>query len=241
MLKIIFFNPFYNALVFLVSWMPAQNVGLAIITLTVLVKVAIFPIYRRSIQTNLKLKEMGPEIEILKKKYANDKVLQSQKIMDFYRQNNINPVSGFLVILIQIPIFITLYYVFRSDLETHLSSLYSFISFPTHPNTQFLGLFDLNDLKNYPFAFLTALTQFIQTKLTLPVPVKTQGSKKALGEGTFAEDLSRSMSLQMTYVMPIIIGFFATTLPAAVALYWITSNTIHIIMELLWRKKKTSP
>ncbi|MEK7091861.1 MAG: YidC/Oxa1 family membrane protein insertase, partial [Patescibacteria group bacterium] len=167
-------------------------------------------------------------------KYTEDKVVQSQKIMELYRQNQINPLSGFLVILIQIPIFITLFYVFQSNLETNLSSLYSFIPFPSHPNSQFLGLFDLNGLRNYLFAILTALTQFIQTKLTLPTPT---GPKKALGEGTFAEDLSRSMGLQMTYVMPVFIGFIALTLPAAVSLYWITSNTMHIVMELLWRRK----
>jgi YidC/Oxa1 family membrane protein insertase len=234
MLKTLFFNPFYNALVALIGIMPAQDIGLAIITLTVLVKVIIFPIYRQSIQTNLKLKEISPEIEALKKKYADDKVVQSQKIMELYRQNQINPLSGFIVILIQIPIFITLYYVFRSNLSSHLDSLYSFIHFPTHANANFLGLFDLNGAKNYLFAVLTALTQFIQTKLTLPAPT---GPKKAIGEGTFSEDLSRSMNLQMTYLMPIVIGFIAVSLPAAVSLYWITSNSIHIVMEVLWRRK----
>lgn len=237
MLKTIFFNPFYNALVLLVGFMPAQDIGLAIITLTVLVKIAIFPIYRQSIQTNLKLKEIGPEIEALKKKYADDKMVQSQKIMEAYKLNNINPLSGFVVILIQIPIFITLYYVFSSNLDLHLDSLYSFIHFPSHSNVHFLGFFDLNVTKNYLFAILTALTQFIQTKLTLPAA--PAGPKKALGEGSFAEDLSRSMNLQMTYVMPVFIGFIAISLPAAVSLYWITSNSIHIAMELLWRKKKT--
>lgn len=236
MLKTIFFNPFYNTLVLLVGFMPAQDVGLAIITLTVLVKVLIFPIYRQSIKTSLKLKEIGPEIEALKKKYAADKVVQSQKIMEAYKQNNINPLSGFVVILIQIPIFITLYYVFSSNLNLHLDSLYSFIHFPAQPNVHFLGFFDLNVTKNYLFAFLTGLTQFIQTKLTLPAPT---GPKKAIGEGSFADDLSRSMNLQMTYVMPVFIGFIAISLPAAVSLYWITSNSIHIAMELLWRKEKT--
>jgi membrane protein insertase Oxa1/YidC/SpoIIIJ len=137
--------------------------------------------------------------------------------------------------LIQIPVFITLFYVFRNDLNVHLDSLYSFVQFPSHPSQHFLGLFDLNVNKNYVLALLTGLTQFIQTKLTLPVSPK---AKTELGQGSFADDLTRSMSLQMTYVMPIFIAFIATTLPAAVSLYWVTSNTISIVLELWWRKRQ---
>ncbi|KKR13861.1 MAG: Membrane protein insertase, YidC/Oxa1 family [Candidatus Woesebacteria bacterium GW2011_GWA1_39_21b] len=240
MLKTIFFNPVYNAFVFLVDIIPGHDLGLAIIILTVLIKVAIYPLYQKAIITNLKLKEANPQIEELKKKYQNDKNEQARQIMAFYKKNGINPFSGFLVILIQIPIFLTLFYVFRGDIGVHLDSLYSFVSAPTDSNNLFLGWFNLYDSKNYLFAVLTGLTQFFQTKLTLPAQSPVAKEKKD-GQPSFAEEFGRSMNMQMLYIMPVVIVFIATSLPAAVSLYWITSNTLSIALELFYRRhlKKT--
>lgn len=238
MLKTIFFNPIYNIFVALVNIIPGHNLGLAIILLTLITKLAIYPLYRRSIITNLRLKELNPEIEALKKKYKNDKSEQAKQILELYQHNGINPFSGFLVVLIQIPVFLTLYYVFLGDINSHLSSLYSFVSAPSDLNKVFLGIFNLSANKNYLFAILTGLTQYLQARLTLP---PSSSTKPALGnERNFSEELSRSMNNQILYIMPLMIAFISATIPAAVSLYWITSNTISIILELVYRKKKDS-
>ena len=235
MLKTIFFNPIYNVYVVLVNIIPGHDLGLAIILLTVLFKLAIYPLYRQAILTSLRLKEINPQLEELKKRYKDDKTLQAKKMMELYKSNNINPLSGFWVIIVQIPIFLTLFYVFRGDITAHFSSLYSFVPAPTVFNKLFLGIFDLSANKNYLFAVLTGLTQYYQTKLTLPAPSPAPING---GERSFADDFGRSMNTQMLYVMPVIIVFVSATVPAAVCLYWIASNTMSIVLELVYRKKK---
>ena len=235
MLKTIFFNPIYNVYVVLVNIIPGHDLGLAIILLTVLFKLAIYPLYRQAILTSLRLKEINPQLEELKKRYKDDKTLQAKKMMELYKSNNINPLSGFWVIIVQIPIFLTLFYVFRGDITAHFSSLYSFVSAPTVFNKLFLGIFDLSANKNYLFAVLTGLTQYYQTKLTLPAPSPAPING---GERSFAEDFGRSMNTQMLYVMPVIIVFVSATVPAAVCLYWIASNTMSIVLELVYQNKK---
>ncbi|KKT62105.1 MAG: 60 kDa inner membrane insertion protein, partial [Candidatus Giovannonibacteria bacterium GW2011_GWA1_44_29] len=97
MLKTIFFNPIYNVYVVLVNIIPGHDLGLAIILLTVLFKLAIYPLYRQAILTSLRLKEINPQLEELKKRYKDDKTLQAKKMMELYKSNNINPLSGFWV------------------------------------------------------------------------------------------------------------------------------------------------
>ncbi|MFA6416243.1 MAG: YidC/Oxa1 family membrane protein insertase [Candidatus Paceibacterota bacterium] len=235
MLKTIFFNPIYNVYVVLVNIIPGHDLGLAIILLTVLFKLAIYPLYRKAIITNLRLKEINPQLEEIKKKYKDNQTEQAKKMMELYKNNNINPFSGFWVIIVQIPIFLTLFYVFRGDINSHLSSLYSFVQAPENFNKLFLGIFDLSANKNYLFAVLTGLTQYYQTKLTLPAssPAPTNGAERS-----FADDFGRSMNTQMLYVMPVVIAFVSASVPAAVCLYWITSNTMSIVLELIYQKKK---
>lgn len=234
MLKTIFFDPLYNLLVLLTNLLPGGDLGLAIIILTVLVKVIIFPLYRKSLETQMRMREIEPLINEIKQKYSHDKTTQAQKTMEVYQQNKINPFSGILVLLIQFPIVIALFYLFKDNLSAHLSSLYSFIHFPELVNESFLGLINLNQ-RSYLLAILTGLTQYWQTSISLP---KTTKPNKPLGENSFKEDLLHSMNLQMRYGMPIFIVFIAITLPAAVSLYWVTSNIISSLMELYLKKQR---
>lgn len=229
MFNAIFYQPLYNALVFLSSVVPGHDVGLAIIVLTILVRVVLFPLYQKSAATQLNLKKVEPEIAKIKEKYT-DKQVQAEKLMEIYRVNKINPFVGIVVLLIQLPIVIALFWVFKGDFQFNPDLLYSFVSVPSSVGTHFLGLIDMTT-KNIILAILVGVTQFIQMQISLPKIAKKENGK----EPNLQEDFARSMNLQMKYFMPVFIGFIATGLASAVSLYWVTTNIFSIFQELYVR------
>lgn len=232
--KTIIFVPLYNLLVWLTSVIPGADLGLAIILLTILVKIVIFPLYSTSVRTQIKMKAVEGEIKAIKEKYKENIPEQSRLTMELYRREKINPFSSFLVLLIQIPIIISLYYVFQESFTIQKDLIYSFISIPGYINTSFLGLINLTIGHNYILALLTGLTQYLQVTLSLPKREKANGNKK---EASFGQDLAKSMDFQMRYAMPVLTAFIAFTLPAAISLYWVTSNTFSAIYEVVVIKK----
>lgn len=177
------------------------------------------------------MKILQPQMNDLKEKYKDKQDVYAKELMSFYKENKLNPFSSVLFMLIQIPIIITLYYVFyRSNLPVIDNNiLYSFVHAPDFVSMHFLG-FDISQTKNYLFAFLAGLTTFFQTYLSMP-PTPEKKDKPSFGD-----DLARSMSVQMKFILPIMIFFIASRLSGVIALYWITSNMFTIGQELYMRK-----
>lgn len=230
--KITLYEPLYNALVFLSSIVPGNDLGVAIILLTVLVKIVLYPLYHKTLITQHKMREINPTLKEIKNNKQLSKEEQTKKILALYKEHGLNPFTGFFVLLIQLPIVITLFYVFKDSLSLHPDLLYSFTKVPETLNIVFLNIFDITQ-RSYIFAILAGLTQFFQIKLSIPPLPKPEKDKPR----SFEEDFQRSMNLQMRYFMPIVIVFVSFTLPAAIALYW-TSNNILGIFHELWVKKK---
>lgn len=227
----IFVTPLYNGFIFLISIAPGADVGLAIIVFTVLVRFILFPLSRKSVETQFMMREYDSEIQRIKERHKDDKRAQAEAVMQFYREKNLNPLSGFFFILIQIPIIFALYHIFlRSGLPTvDASVLYGpvqdFVGASITPAMHILGFFDLSE-KSYILALLCGVSQFYQMQVALP---KTTPKKSG---ATFADDLARSMNMQMKYVFPVVAGFIAYSLSGVVALYWTTSNLFSIGQEL---------
>lgn len=218
--------PLYNGLIFLVDVMPAHDVGLAVIALTVAVRVILFPLSRRAIETQAAMRDVAPDIEKLKEKYKDKQEEQARAIFALYREKKIRPFSSFFLILLQLPILFGLYWVFwRGGLPSiDPGLLYSFIPQPEAVNMQFLGIFDMGG-RSIVLAAVAGLTQLVYARLSM-------GPRKPhKGEASFSTDLARSMDLQMRFVLPVMIGVIAYTVSAAVPLYWITSNTFMIVQE----------
>jgi len=227
----IFYQPLYNALVLLTNILPFHDLGLAIVILTILVRFILFPFSHRSVVTQRKMKKIEPEVNKLKEKFKKNKEEQTRQIMALYREHGISPFSGFLMLLIQFPVFIALYMILRQGTEANQQFLYSFISFPQHINTVFLGLVDISK-SSYVISFLAAASQFFQVKLSMPAV------KKAVsGSGSFKDELQKSMGIQMKYIMPVLIFFIAQRFSSGMALYWTTSNIFAILHEIIVAKK----
>lgn len=226
--KLTLFIPLYNALAFLSTIVPRNDIGLAIVFLTLVVKIALSPLQHKASKTQSKMKVIEPEL--VKIKQNEDKEEQAKQIMELYKHHGINPFTSILLLFIQIPIIISLFYVFKSGFQLNLDILYPFVPKPTNINTLFLGLLDIHQ-KSYILAILVGLTQFVQMKLAIPPLPKDSGKEKSL-----SGDFARSMNLQMRYVMPAMIVFIAASLPSAISIYWITSNLFAVVHELMVRK-----
>jgi len=231
--NLVVYNPLYNALAVLINLIPWADAGVIIVIFTIFVRLILFPLSKASVRTQIKMKEIEPELARLKEQYKDNKQKQAEEMMVLYRKNQINPFSGFFLILIQIPIIIALYYIFLKGGLPNIQAdlLYSFVTVPSPVSMNFLGFFDIAT-KSMILALLAGVSQFFQVRLSMP-PIKKDPNAKP----SFGQDLAKSMNLQMRYVMPIIITLVAYSVSGAVALYWITSNLFTIGQEIVVRKQ----
>lgn len=217
----IFYEPLYNVLIFLTGVIP--DIGFAVITLTVLVKLLLYPLQSRAIKGQIALKEIQPEIDLIKQKFPN-KEEQAKETFALYKDRKINPFSGCFLVLVQIPIIIALYQVFLKGFD-HTGILYGFITAPESVNTVFLGILDLSK-KSLVLAILAGVTQFFQARLSLS---RTQ--TPTTNDQSFQGQFTKSMNMQIKYILPVFIGVVAYQVSGAVALYWTTSNLFGVFQE----------
>jgi len=221
--RMFFYKPLYNALVFLVDVLPNNSLFFAVIILTIIVRLILYPLAKKAIRTQVNTKKLQPLLKDLKKQYP-DKQEQAKATMALYKEHKVNPFSSFLLLLLQFPVIIALYWVFRDGgIEFDPELLYSFINLPEQMNLTSFGI-NLGD-KNIILAILTGLAQFIYLK-------KAQGMKTEKDpNATDQENMMMMVQKSMKFSMPIMIGIFAYMLGGAVALYWVTSNIFMIVQE----------
>lgn len=234
------YEPIYNALIFIINNVTFGDVGFAIIIVTIIVKVALFPLTRKSARSQILMKKMEPELKKIKQDFPN-KEEQAKKTMELYKKYKTNPFSGCLVVLLQMPVIFALYYVFYKGLTIDESLIYSFIQVPTNLSTNFLGIFELSE-KSLFFGILTGLSQFVQGYLaspSKPKQIEVIKDKELIkdNKSDFQDQLSESMQMNVRYILPIFIGFIAWKISAAVALYWTVSNIFTIVQEWYIRRK----
>jgi len=231
-----FYSPLYNGLIWFINIMPWHSVALAVVFFTCIIKVILFPLSQKSVKTQFEMKKIEPEINEIKIKYKDDKKIQAEKTMALYKERGINPFSGVLLMIIQFPVLIALYYVFLNGGLPNIDheTIYSFTKIPDIINMNLFGV-SVGD-KSIIFALLAAITQFFQMQITIP---KTPKKDKQNDPKTpsFKDELAKSMSMQMKYVMPIIIFFIAKSFPVVVSLYLVTSSLFAIGQELYVRKQ----
>ena len=228
----VFYLPLYNALVLILSVVPGANVGVAIILLTLVVRGALLPLSHKSVTSQAKMRSLAPHLEKLKEKHKDDKQEQARKTMELYKEHGINPFSGCLLVLVQLPIIFALYFVFFKGLPSlNAEHLYSFVHLPTAVSMMFLGI--LLSKKSIIFAVFAAVTQYFQIKLSIPPMAPAEKGAKP----SFKDDFARSFNVQMRYMLPVIVFGISYSISAAVALYWTTSNLFSIAHELYVKRK----
>ncbi|MBI4039830.1 YidC/Oxa1 family membrane protein insertase [Candidatus Daviesbacteria bacterium] len=250
----VFFAPVVNLLVLLVHGLNFLHIpgalGLAIVLLTVIIRLAVWPFMSSQIKSAKKMAELKPKLDELKLKHKGDKQAISKAQMELYKEHGVNPAGGCVPALVQLPVIIALYQAIMgffngsAGLDSLNSTLYPFIvKFDKAPDPHFLFF----DLTKKPADFgtigifvltipvITALLQFVQSKMMTPAPVKAypSDSPKEKKEKGSTDEAIGALQLLIVYLLPLMIGYFAFTFPIGLALYWNTFSVLGIIQQYL--------
>ena len=246
-------HPILNALVifytiFLSIGLPGA-LGLSIILLTVVIRLALWPLTATQLKSTQKMAALRPHMDRIKEEHGHDKVRHQQEISKLYKEHGVNPLAGCLPLLLQIPVFIALYQVLLRVVDLNngdfLGRINSQLYFQWQhleklPSTNFFGLGLASKPNEWAqvgifilaIPIITGILQYIQSKMLTPEQAKTKAivkkdSKKKEG----MEDTMASMQSQMTLIMPLMIAFFAYGFPVGLSLYWNTFTIIGIIQQ----------
>ncbi|MBL7021973.1 membrane protein insertase YidC [Patescibacteria group bacterium] len=231
----ILYEPLFNILMFFYNVVPIKDIGFSIILITILVRLLLYPLSKSSIQSQKKLQELKPQIDELKAKHKDDKEAFGKATMELYKREKINPASSCLPLLIQLPILIAVYQVFRLGLSNEsFDVLYSFIAHPGTINSMFLGFVNLAE-PNTILAVLAGASQYVQSKMIMNIKGE-EGKPKEKKEGN---EIMDSMGKQMLYMMPLFTVFIGMSLPSGLVLYWLISIVLTVLQQyLIFSKKK---
>jgi YidC/Oxa1 family membrane protein insertase len=224
------FIPIYNLLIGFVHVLPNGDLGLAVVCVTLVVKTVTAPLSISALKTQRAMKLLEPQLKALREKYKNDKEQQAKELFALYRENGVRPFASLFSVLIQIPVLISLFFVFQSEARSGINPdlLYSFVAMPEVVSPLFLGLISVAG-SSILLAVLAAGAQFLQAFYAIPVP-------KAVKDGSMQDEFARAISIQARYVLPLIMGVVAYA-SGAIALYFITSSLFAIAQEFYIRTK----
>lgn len=229
------YQPIFNLFVWLYAFIP--DVGAVILLVTLIVKLVLYPLTHKSIKAQKELSELQPKLEELKKKYKGDQQTLAQETMKLYKEHKVNPFGSCLPLLVQLPIFLALYWVFQAGLTSNdFSMLYGFVPNPGNINPLTVGGLDLSK-PNVVLALLAGLAQYWQAKMMI-----SKRPPKNAGEGSKDEDMAAMMNKQMLYFMPLLTVFIGFSFPGGLALYWLFSTVFTIIQQyVLFHKQNNTP
>lgn len=229
----ILYRPIFNLLVFIYNILPGHDFGVAIIVLTILIRVIFVPLSIKTLRSQRDLAKLQPKIKELQAKFKNDKQALGQATMALYKEHQVNPFSGCLPLLIQIPILLALYSAFRSGLDPKsLGNLYSFVGNPGIIKEVSLGFINLAH-KSPVLAVLAGVFQWAQSYLAAKntAPGKDQAK---------LDQTSLMMNRQMLYFFPVMVIIISWNLPTGLVIYWVVT-TLFSIGEQLYIKKRYAP
>jgi YidC/Oxa1 family membrane protein insertase len=200
------------------------NFGLAILVVTVLMKLLLFPLANKSYASMSKMKKLQPEMERIKTEFPDDRMKQQQAIMEMYKKEKVSPVSGCLPVLIQIPIFFAVYKVILTTIELRHAPFYGWIQDLAAPDpTSLFNLFGLipwdppQILMLGIWPILMGITMWVQMRLNPAPPDPVQAA--------------------MFNWMPLLFTFMLSSMPAGLVIYWTWSNLLSILQQSYIMKK----
>lgn len=240
----LFYQPIFNALVYIISVMPGNNLGLAIIFLTIFIRLLLFFPAQRGLESQRRLQELQPRIKKLQEKYKNNQQKLAQETFALYKEYKVNPLGSCLPLVIQLPILIALFYAIRSGLNPdNVYLLYGPLKsfdFATI-NANFYDLLILTERNVFTLPLIVAALQFLQMKLATAKAANKQSEKqtsdkKSLEKKGAGQEMQMATEM-MTYIMPAMIALFTASVPAGVGLYWGTSTLFGIGQQLYVNKR----
>lgn len=231
--NVLLYKPIFNAFVGLYNIAPGHDVGVVILVITLVIRLALYPLFNASIKAQKSMQELQPKMDALKKEFGSDQQKLAQETMKLYKEHKVNPVTSCLPMLIQLPILIALYLVLRDGLAGHnlATNLYGFVHNPGTINQMSLGIFDLSKA-SIVLAVLAGGAQYVQARAMV--------SKKppvAAGAAGKDENMMAMMNKQMLYLMPALTVLIGMRLPAGLTLYWFLSTAFMVIQQTIIFKR----
>lgn len=215
-------KPFFFIIEFLYKLIG--NFGLAILAMTVLIKLALFPMANKSYTAIAKVKKLQPKIETLRERFKGDKIAMNREMMELYKKEKVNPAAGCLPILVQIPVFFALYKVLFVTLDMRHAPFYGWVHDLSAPDpTSIFNLFGL-----LPFSVTGSFTLGIWPILMGATMVLQQKLSPTSSDPTQAKILKW---------MPFVLTFVLAAFPAGLVIYWTWSNTLSILQQWVITKK----
>jgi len=257
----IFFSPIKNLLVFFYYILLQLKVpgafGFSIIALTVFVRLLLHPFFKQQMEMTKKMQDIKPHMDKLSIKHKKDPKKLQEEQLKLYQQYGINPASGCLFMVIQMPIFIALYQAlalfFNGNLTKTISEINKIVYFPflkIHSiDSWFFGINlavspqKANNPLYYAVPVITAVLQYLQVQSSTPTPTSTalvskdKEDKSNDQKKNTGDDFQKAMNTQMKYVFPLMIGWFSLSLPIGLSLYWNIFSLFSIIQYRNIHKK----
>ena len=236
------------------------TLGFSIILLTITIRVLLHPFFKQQMVTASKMQELKPHLDSISKKHKGDSKRLQEEQMKLYQEAGINPASGCVFMIVQIPIFIALYqtlqYFLVADTSKILIAVNKAVYLPMlhfkSLDPMFFGINLAQTPEKMGTAFMilvpgiTALLQYFQTQMTMAMnpqatpaasDSKDPNDKKEPGMG---EEFQKAMNTQMKYIFPFMIGWFALRMPVGLALYWNIFSVFSIIQYQMHKKQSKS-
>ena len=217
-------RPLFQLMEWINSWVPSHNFGITILILTVLVRLAFFPIANKQYESMARMKKMQPEMARLKELHKDDAQRQQKEIFDLYKKEKVNPLAGCWPMFLQIPVFFALYKVLFVTIDMRHAPFAGWIKDLSAPDpTSIVNIFGLLPFAAPEFAhvgiwpLIMGITMWLQMQLNPPPPDPVQA--------------------QMFAWMPIIFTFLLASFPAGLVIYWAWSNTLSIAQQWTINKK----
>jgi YidC/Oxa1 family membrane protein insertase len=220
------FSPITKTMFYLLEFVKGfvGNFGIAILIVTVLVKLAVFPIANKAYASMSKMKKLKPQMDAIKEKHPDDRAKVQQETMELYKREKLNPMAGCLPMFIQIPIFFSLYKVILTTIELRHAPFYGWIHDLSAPDpTSLFNLFGLIAWQPWPslmigvWPILMGITMWVQMRLN-PTP-------------------NDPIQETMFNWMPVLFTFMLGTFPVGLVIYWTWSNTLSVIQQSYIMKK----
>lgn len=231
----IIFEPIFNALIFLYNVIPGQSMGLAIIALTIILRMAMYPLFSKQIKSQKAMQDIQDDLRKVKEQFKDDPKQLQMETMKLYKDKGINPLSSCLPLLIQLPIWAALYHSFNQGLSSSgFEHLYGFVTNPGTINTNFVFLNLATP--SIPLAVVVGAVQYWQGKMLLAKRPQQTDVK----EGS-AEQIAQQMSQQMVYLLPVMMVVIGWSLPSGLVLYFFISTLISIAQQYILMRKHAAP
>ena len=231
--------PLVNALFFIYGIIPGHDFGLSIILLTILIRLVLWPLANKQLHSQKKMQSLQGDIAKVREKAAGDKQKESAMLMELYKEKEVNPFSACLPTLLQFPILIAMFVVFKKSTGSisgveqllyepvkNLHYIQQVISGQIPFNTDLFGLINMAK-PSILLAIIAGVTQFAQVKMITPKKQKSN-----------VKDSQAQMTAMMNYTFPALTVFIAWSLPAALPTYWIATNMVAIFQQWLVMRKE---